>query len=113
MFVRRQRASSTGGVSAMSRFGKVRRGSNRQPMDDSRATNGSGPGAFPSRRRVFAGMGATLALLVSALTGILPQLQSAGAFTGAGESNHVQLDLSACRLVAGTTLPIGGKFVCP
>ena len=55
------------------------------------------------------------AVVGSLLTALLsPGVPPAGAFTNAGDqSNQVKLDLQACRLVGGTTLPIDGKFVCP
>src|SRR3954452_11366264 len=66
------------------------------------------------RRRASAGLVAAVAVVGSILTGILPAaLQPAGPFPGAVESTFVSFTLEACRLTAGTTLPIGGKFICP
>src|SRR5690348_15271511 len=55
---------------------------------------------------------ATVAVIASMLTWVAPQL--AGAFSNASdEPVHVSFTLEACRLTAGTTLPIAGKFICP
>jgi type VI protein secretion system component Hcp len=41
-------------------------------------------------------------------------VQFADAFSSASdEPNHASFTLEACRLTAGTTLPIAGKFICP
>ncbi len=68
------------------------------------------------RGRAGLGVLATaVALLGSLLSWIVPgPLQSAGAFPlSSSESSFVSFTLEACRLTAGTTLPIAGKFVCP
>ena len=55
---------------------------------------------------------AVVAVVASMLTWVAPQL--AGAFSDAAdEPVHADFTLEACRLTAGTSLPIAGKFICP
>ena len=72
-----------------------------------------GIGRVHSGRRRFGAV--ALAGTAAILAALLPTpLSPAGAFPNAAdESAHVTFTLEACRLVAGTTLPIGGKFICP
>ncbi|MEY2417908.1 MAG: hypothetical protein QOG90_588 [Actinomycetota bacterium] len=55
---------------------------------------------------------AAVAVIAGMLTWLVPSL--AHAFSDpADEPVHVAFTLEACRLTAGTSLPIAGKFICP
>src|SRR5262245_60454618 len=55
---------------------------------------------------------AVLTALVAALVVVVGS-PAQGFPNPADESNHVNFTLEACKLTAGTTLPIAGQFICP
>jgi hypothetical protein len=91
-------------------------GTRRSPTGhhQTRRRRGFLSGADQRGRTRVATVLAALTFVLGGTVGGLVVLPSADAFPNAAdEGTHVSFGLEACRLTAGTTLPINGKFVCP